>query len=232
MPTINIDRNPGCLAGLLAWLGMAPKPKQAEAYFPYHVRDDFLSPAEISFYHVLQTIIGDEAVVCPKVSLGDLFYAASGDYGENRSWMNRIDRKHVDFLICNAGSLQPTLGVELDDASHSTRDRKERDEFVDQVFSAARLPLVRIPAQAQYNTDQVRQRLRDAMMTVPDERTRPPEEPEATNRAAGDAPVCPRCGAPMVLRTVNRAGPRQGEQFWGCRHFPKCRGTRDLNDSG
>lgn len=43
-----------------------------------------------------QNVIGDGAVICPKVSLGDLFYAKTGDYGENRSWMNRINRKHVE----------------------------------------------------------------------------------------------------------------------------------------
>ena len=37
-------------------------------------------------------------------------------------------------------------------------------------------------------------------------------------------PVCPSCGGPMVLRK-NR---REGNNFWGCRRFPACRGTRDI----
>ncbi|MFW6082640.1 MAG: topoisomerase DNA-binding C4 zinc finger domain-containing protein, partial [Chloroflexota bacterium] len=45
-------------------------------------------------------------------------------------------------------------------------------------------------------------------------------------------PACPNCGAPMVLREVTREGPRKGEQFWGCPNFPRCRGTRDLEDTG
>ncbi len=36
------------------------------------------------------------------------------------------------------------------------------------------------------------------------------------------APLCPKCGSPMIKRT----GPR-GE-FWGCSTFPKCKGTRNL----
>jgi hypothetical protein len=72
--TLATRENSGCLAALLGWLGLAPKQKQGDDLsLPYHLRDDFLSPAEISFYHVLQNIVGDRAVVCPKVSLGDLF---------------------------------------------------------------------------------------------------------------------------------------------------------------
>jgi len=41
-------------------------------------------------------------------------------------------------------------------------------------------------------------------------------------RAQADVPVCPRCGATMVLR----ASRRDGKQFWGCPGFPGCRGTR------
>lgn len=39
-------------------------------------------------------------------------------------------------------------------------------------------------------------------------------------------PNCPNCNASMVLRTARR-GVGAGQQFWGCRTFPKCRGTRN-----
>jgi hypothetical protein len=237
---LTTNEKPGCLAALLGWLGLSPKPEQEEPSFPYHQRDDFLSPAEVSFYHVLRSIVGDGAVVCPKVSLGDLFYAATGDYGENRSWMNRIDRKHVDFLLCDPGSMRPMLGVELDDASHQKPERRERDAFVDEVFSAAELPLARVTAQADYATPEVRAELHRAMSqgtdrapeteasgaeSQPESQAQPEEETEMA------PPPCPRCGTTMVLREVKRDGPRQGDQFWGCPNFPRCRGTRDLAET-
>lgn len=42
------------------------------------------------------------------------------------------------------------------------------------------------------------------------------------------APSCPQCGAPMVLRTAKR-GTNAGQQFWGCSTFPKCRGTKSYS---
>jgi hypothetical protein len=35
-------------------------------------------------------------------------------------------------------------------------------------------------------------------------------------------PVCPKCGAGMVLREAKR-GANVGGRFWGCRNYPKCR---------
>ena len=47
---------------------------------------------------------------------------------------------------------------------------------------------------------------------------------------APHAPVCPRCGKPMALRTASK-GERAGSQFWGCSGFPECNGTRALEAS-
>jgi restriction system protein len=37
-------------------------------------------------------------------------------------------------------------------------------------------------------------------------------------------PVCPKCRAPMVLRSSKKVGA-SGSAFWGCSTFPECRGT-------
>lgn len=44
----------------------------------------------------------------------------------------------------------------------------------------------------------------------------------------GNAPQCPNCGSPMVLRAVKQ-GPRAGQQFYGCSKYPNCNGTRGYN---
>jgi len=44
------------------------------------------------------------------------------------------------------------------------------------------------------------------------------------------SPTCPRCGAPMVPKSV-KGGLKPGSQFWGCTRFPHCRGSRLLTTS-
>ena len=42
--------------------------------------------------------------------------------------------------------------------------------------------------------------------------------------------VCPKCGSNLVVRTVKR-GSRKGSEFLGCTSYPRCRFTRDLQNS-
>lgn len=45
--------------------------------------------------------------------------------------------------------------------------------------------------------------------------------------AADNAPLCPKCGKPMIRRTQMR-GQNQGREFWGCSDYPRCNGTRSM----
>jgi hypothetical protein len=234
----DISNRPGCLAAIRQALGLGATPQQAqqpssteEEVLPYRVRDDFLSPAERSLYGVLCAAVGEWATVCPKISLGDVFYPQSGDHSANTIYRNRIAQKHVDFLLCDPGSMRPLLGVELDDASHERPDRHDRDVFVDQVFAGAGLRLLRVPVQAAYDTRalaaSVRERVGPAGQGTAAAEERAAEDvPVAGEEVDGAGPpLCPRCGQPMVPRTARR-GPHEGEAFWGCADYPRCRGVR------
>lgn len=49
---------------------------------------------------------------------------------------------------------------------------------------------------------------------------------ESSSRSnSRSTPDCPICGASMVRRVAKKGG-NVGETFWGCSHFPQCRGTR------
>ena len=42
-----------------------------------------------------------------------------------------------------------------------------------------------------------------------------------------NAPVCPKCGKPMIKR-VAKKGVNSGKEFWSCSSYPKCNGTRRI----
>jgi len=181
---------------------------------PFRLRDDFLSAAEISFYHVLLSTVGDELTICPKVNLGDIFFVSHPE--RNQAAWNRISRKHIDFLLCDRRSMRPRAGIELDDSSHARQDRQERDEFVQKVFETAGLALLRFPAQRSYRISEVAARL----VPFVSEGALPPPLPVPQETIS--APLCPKCGIPLVVRDSNRG------KFYGCSNYPKCRQTMPM----
>jgi hypothetical protein len=233
---------PGCFGMLLRALGIRPSEQEADIAgpLPYRLRDDFLSSSELSFYHVLALAVARRAIICPKVGLGDVFYVSRPN--ENFAYFNKIRQRHVDFLLCDPATMRPLAGIELDDTSHNRRDRQESDAFEDSVFQAAGLPLLRFPARANYVVSEIVAQLGPvfqpepaAAMTPdgtsdsePDPRLDPASQPQPphvdTGTATDGAPLCPRCGVPMVLRTATR-GSRVGQPFYGCSNYPRCHET-------
>ncbi len=109
---------------------------------------------------------------------------------------------------------------ELDDKSHQRQDRRERDAFVDQVFKAAGLPLLHVPARRGYVAADLAANLAPfiggiAPSSVPAEA---PDQPVSTEKS----PQCPKCGDEMILR-IARSGANAGSRFWGCSNYPTCR---------
>jgi hypothetical protein len=218
---------------------LSPKPEKAQEEFPYALRDDFLSPAEQSFYRVLKTVVGERFVICPKVALADLFFAKTGDFRQNRVALNRIDRKHVDFLLCEPKTMRPVVGIELDDKSHDRPERKERDAFVEGAFAAANLPIMRVPVQRGYTTAELNSLLSQHLQSEPTPAGTARPETSGATTPSGTAevreansqttPHCPKCGGEMILRTA-KTGANQGGKFWGCSNFPRCRGVAKCDD--
>ncbi|MCX8129399.1 MAG: DUF2726 domain-containing protein [Clostridia bacterium] len=223
------EENIGCLGFVLKLFGLIPKDNIAideNTKLPYVLRDDFLSPAERSFFQMLQQVISNKAVICPKVSLKDIFFVKTKDNKDFYSYNNKIHLKHVDFLICSKSDLKPVCGIELDDTSHQKEDRVQRDIFVDKVFKDANLQLIRFQNKKSYTMAEIEERLSPIINN---------EINLNANIASSvlqetDIPICPKCGIPMTLRTSSR-GENKGKKFFGCTNYPKCREIMEIQDS-
>lgn len=189
-----------------------------EIRYPYRLRNHFLSPAELKFYLILRQIVHNRAYLGTKVNLNDIFYVKSSNQSDFRTYTNKIDRKHVDFILCDWNTMQPFLGIELDDSSHLRPDRQERDEFVDRVFRVSGLPILHIKVQRDYDLKTLAATLQPYF-----QQEIRPYKGHIPESSKNDKPnTCPKCGSDMVLRTVKR-GENKGNQFWGCSAYPKCR---------
>lgn len=187
---------------------------------PYRISDRSLTKAEFAFYSVLKLAVTEQVAICPKVNLGDIFYVPSGP--ERQTHRNRIDRKHVDFLLCDLVTMRPIAGVELNDSSHQRDDRVERDLLVEDVYRAAGLPLVRFPVRPAYSKEELTRRLapvfaaaRATTVAVTAAATFAPRQ------SVVSAPSCPKCSVELELK-VSKKGAKAGSRFYGCPNYPRC----------
>ena len=126
----------------------------------YNKIDSLFTPAERSFLGVLNQAIEDNAFVFGKVRVADVLEPAKGTLRKKwQSAFNKINSKHFDFVLCDKNDLSVLCVIELNNKSHNSKKRKDRDKFLTAACESAVLPLIQIPAQAGYNIDEIRQTL-------------------------------------------------------------------------
>lgn len=79
--------------------------------------------------------------ICPKVRLLDIVEPRK-DQKNYKSLFFKIQAKHVDFVITDQ-DLHIKAIIELDDGSHDTQARQERDNFVNQILTACGYKVIR-----------------------------------------------------------------------------------------
>ena len=111
---------------------------------PY-IRKNLMTKNEWNFYKQLKPV-ADElnlSVLC-KTRVADLVDIEKGlTKSEWQTAFNRINKKHIDFILCKPENLYPILLIELDDSSHDTEPRKQRDKFIEKVLDKAGYKLLR-----------------------------------------------------------------------------------------
>jgi len=210
----------------------------------YESRGNLYTQDERSFLGVLEQALDNRYRVFGKVLLSDLIKPAKGlDAGRWTTALNRINRKHVDFVICTANEFALVGVLELDDQMRGREVRAGRDEFVDQALAMAGIPVLRFPAKKGYAVHEVRARLTEMMLAgTKSGVVSSAQKPIALLNATLDAimesnpvqpdsvvPDCPICSAAMVKRFTIR-GQNAGNYIWACSTFPMCRQLVDIGE--
>ena len=134
--------------------------KKETALLSYDAAGTLLSPAELSFFKVLEIAVGDSAYIVVKVRIADLVRPQKGMTRSNwQKAFNSISSKHIDFVICDKTNLKPLCAIELNDKSHQRKNRRLRDEFITKAFASARVPLEFIIARRAYSAERIREQL-------------------------------------------------------------------------
>lgn len=124
---------------------------------PYESRKFLLTPAERSFMAVLEQALEGKLKIMAQVRLADVVIVKNGLSPQARgAAFNRIQSKHLDFVVCDPKDFSILCAIELDDSSHAQERRQDRDAFVDGVMNAAGIKLHRFRVKQSYSVEEVR----------------------------------------------------------------------------
>jgi hypothetical protein len=189
--------------------------KEPDDRLPFRLRENFMSAPELALYRALVELTGGHYIICPKVSLNDVFYIVRPN--ENVNFFNKIFRKHIDFLLCEPAAFKPAFGVELVKPIAKTETR-ESDQFMEDLFLSAGIPLIHIPTSENYRIADLVELFKLSVMKVKQ------TDPLRASTKTDSVPMCPICGRMMVLR-IHRTGADKGKKYYGCMDNPHCPGV-------
>ena len=128
---------------------------EEKAKYRYDRKNFFLTRAEHECYDALVEAVGAEYRIFAQVHLPTLVdHTVRGQ--DWRAALAHINRKSVDFVLCDKAYLSPKLAIELDDKSHERSDRQERDREVERILRDAGVTLLRIENRGNFNPDELK----------------------------------------------------------------------------
>lgn len=137
-----------------------PTPILNDSNYLYDVKPALISKSEQNFYNVIRSAVPEGYCVFPQINL-----AAFIKRTDNARFQNELFR-NVDFLITDA-TYSPKLIIEINDQTHLSIDRKERDEKVQKICEEAGIPIVKLWTSYGTNAEYIKKRIDETLMKMP-----------------------------------------------------------------
>lgn len=103
-----------------------------------------LTKNEWAFYKSLKPIADELGYsILAKIRVADLVEVTAKDRSEWQRYFNKVNKKHIDFVLAKPENLQIVLLIELDDNTHN-ETQQQRDEFIDSLYKQTGYNLLRV----------------------------------------------------------------------------------------
>jgi len=135
---------------------MEQKPGKEEK-LPYKKREELMTRAEKEFFDVLERVVNNCYYIVPQVKISSI--VAVPNIKNYYHYLNKIDRKTIDFVLFDKKSFSPIMAIELDDSSHDKEERMKRDKFIDAVMNTVGLKITHIKVGPIYNQEEIKKHI-------------------------------------------------------------------------
>ena len=126
----------------------------------YALRNTLISKAEQNFYSAIVASVPEGYFVFPQINLASFITRTDDARFHNELFRN------VDFLITDE-IYHPKLIVEINDQTHLSNDRKERDEKVRKICEEAGIPILKLWTSYGVNQEYIKGRIEELLRSLP-----------------------------------------------------------------
>ena len=126
----------------------------------YTTKKLIMTKTETQFYKLLQNAITENnmnMLIFPQINLENIIQAKNNDFAAR----NRIKSRSIDYTIVSKDTLQVICCIELDDYTHNTYKRINRDSFINQIFQEVNIKLIRVTVSSSYNIEQIISKIKE-----------------------------------------------------------------------
>ena len=123
---------------------------ESDDYKHYVKKNYLMSKAEHEFFKILQEAVKGNYYIVPQVQLSKIIEVNKYEHYK-RKYVNKIDRKSVDFVLFNKEYFTPYMVIELDDTSHMLPMRENRDNFIDSILNRVGIKIIHMKNEPKYD---------------------------------------------------------------------------------
>lgn len=188
-----------------------------EQDYLYELKSRLISKSEVEFYNALKQNIPEGYCIFPQINLASFVNRTDDARFHNELFRN------VDFLITDS-EYCPKIIVEINDNTHLTPERKERDEKVKNICEEAGIPIVKLWTTYGVNSQYIGNKISETLASLPVKRIHHPH-PEKKSNTESEREVSPPPRVPVKIQSLisdsnddyNRRGYKySGGVFGGC----------------
>ena len=125
-------------------------------YTKFTTTNYIMTQTELKFYRELKKITDKlNTTIFPQVDLERIIKVKDNE----RTYRNRIKSRSIDYTIVNNKNCKIICCIELDDYTHNRETSKRNDNFKNELFKAANIPLYRIKVSNYYNLNELEEQI-------------------------------------------------------------------------
>jgi len=136
------------------------KSTEEQEKFLYDLKDSLVTKTEMEYLRGIQAVLPEGCLVQAQANLASFIVRTDGARFQNELYRN------VDFIITDL-SYRPLVVIEVNDQTHLTEDRRERDRKVARICEEAGIPIIKLWTSYGVNQEYIKKRITETLSSLP-----------------------------------------------------------------